>query len=69
MTQPEPHVHEWELQNVCETCGAREAASLDGLTVERLARALHAIKPSWGTRYCDEKATAILAALREGETP
>ena len=29
------HVHEWETQNVCETCGAREAAPppLDGLTV------------------------------------
>ena len=28
------HVHEWETQNVCETCGAREAAPLDGLRVK-----------------------------------
>ena len=66
------HVHEWETQNVCETCGARESAPLDGLTVERLARAVASAgvhidvrDPLTRTEPCDSCARGVRVIASE----
>lgn len=44
-----------------ETLPASAVPETRDLDVKRLARALHAVKPSWGTVYCEDKARRIAA--------
>lgn len=67
------HVHEWEIQRVCETCGAREAAPVDELR-KALAVARHFDEDAFACDFGGEAAInlpnldVVISLRDEGET-